>query len=499
MLRRRPNQKLSVSYIWNNKIRGHRRDTPPNMRPDIASLVQTNPALDDAGEVHRHPQPAVFESNFSIMTGRPTTATSRTRRPTPSARSTRRSTTAYIAARARSTSPTRAMQFDNILSATASRVSAGEHLFKGGVQFARLYYDDRFQVLGDKYVEVLQRQGRCRCASSTRRPSAKNIDQRARLLLPGCLVGRSQADAEPRRPLGPLHRHAARRSRPPAGRFIAARSDPQVDAIKQNIAVWRTGVDLRPSATARRRSRRATAATGCRSASTASPTSTRSESASDLPWTDPNSDGIVQDQQFGTSAAASSGGDRLCRRRRLALAVLRMKSRPASSAVDREHPRRRQWSTTAPTATRSARATRPRPPAPTRRSRSPVPNGPGGTVAAQADHRDGLQPGAGLVSGCRTTSSRQRVLPRHRLQGRRVHGQQALLEAMADGGRASRLARTRAASTARGGGQSGDGGPERSQHHGVPERHHRQRLACMPSACRAATVLPCDIRPRRAA
>ena len=39
-----PNQKASVSYLWNNKIRGHRRDTPPDFVPDIAALVQTNPA-----------------------------------------------------------------------------------------------------------------------------------------------------------------------------------------------------------------------------------------------------------------------------------------------------------------------------------------------------------------------------------------------------------------------------------------------------------------------
>src|SRR4029453_12549454 len=38
------NNKLSASYLWNNKIRGHRRDTPPNSVPDIAALKQTNPA-----------------------------------------------------------------------------------------------------------------------------------------------------------------------------------------------------------------------------------------------------------------------------------------------------------------------------------------------------------------------------------------------------------------------------------------------------------------------
>src|SRR5205823_1997258 len=38
-----PNQKVMFSYNWNNKIRGHRRDGT-FQAPDIASLVQTNPA-----------------------------------------------------------------------------------------------------------------------------------------------------------------------------------------------------------------------------------------------------------------------------------------------------------------------------------------------------------------------------------------------------------------------------------------------------------------------
>ncbi len=29
----------------------------------------------------------------------------------------------------------------------------GDHLFKGGVQFARLYFDDKYDVLNDMYLE----------------------------------------------------------------------------------------------------------------------------------------------------------------------------------------------------------------------------------------------------------------------------------------------------------------------------------------------------------
>ena len=53
------------SYLWNNKIRGHRRDDADAIMPDIASLVQTNPVQTTPGEVHRHPEPRWCSSRTS--------------------------------------------------------------------------------------------------------------------------------------------------------------------------------------------------------------------------------------------------------------------------------------------------------------------------------------------------------------------------------------------------------------------------------------------------
>src|SRR5438128_1487798 len=64
-----PNQKVTVSYLWNNKIRGHRRDTPPNNVPDIAALLQTNPASTTQAKYTGVRNRLVYESNFSIMKG----------------------------------------------------------------------------------------------------------------------------------------------------------------------------------------------------------------------------------------------------------------------------------------------------------------------------------------------------------------------------------------------------------------------------------------------
>src|SRR4029077_788324 len=63
------NNKVSVSYNWNNKIRGHRRDTPPDNVPDIASLVQTNPASSTQAKYTGIRSKFVVESAFSWMNG----------------------------------------------------------------------------------------------------------------------------------------------------------------------------------------------------------------------------------------------------------------------------------------------------------------------------------------------------------------------------------------------------------------------------------------------
>ena len=69
-----------------------------------------------------------------------------------SASSTRRSNTRELRGAApRSTSRTRAYQFDNVVSLQQVGLG-GDHLFKGGVQFARLYYESDYDVLNDMYL-----------------------------------------------------------------------------------------------------------------------------------------------------------------------------------------------------------------------------------------------------------------------------------------------------------------------------------------------------------
>ena len=62
------NQKLIGSYFWNDKIRGHRRDSN-DIIPDIASVVQTNPVQTTQAKYTGIRGSLVFESNFSVMDG----------------------------------------------------------------------------------------------------------------------------------------------------------------------------------------------------------------------------------------------------------------------------------------------------------------------------------------------------------------------------------------------------------------------------------------------
>src|SRR5207237_10292077 len=47
--------------------------------------------------------------------------------------------------------PNSRIQFDNTVSYSKSGLG-GDHLFKSGVQFARLYFDDKYQVLNNMYL-----------------------------------------------------------------------------------------------------------------------------------------------------------------------------------------------------------------------------------------------------------------------------------------------------------------------------------------------------------
>src|SRR5262245_2569883 len=146
-----PNNKVTGSYFWNNKIRGHRRDTPPNTVPDIAALVQTNPVGTPQFKFTNVHGRTVFESNFSLMDGQ----TNYLYQPGTPADAIRRQdntlSTADVAAGREEHQPNSRTQWDNVVTFAKSS-GFGEHLLKAGAQYGRLFYESQYSVQGDYWL-----------------------------------------------------------------------------------------------------------------------------------------------------------------------------------------------------------------------------------------------------------------------------------------------------------------------------------------------------------
>jgi hypothetical protein len=301
-----PNNKVSFSYLWNNKIRGHRRDTPPNKVPDIASLVQTNPAQTTQAKYTGIRGHLVFESNFSVMNGQtnylyqPNTPADAIRKVDNSA------STADFAASREEHQPNSRYQFDNVVT-YATNGRGGDHLLKGGVQWGRLYFESQQTVLGDHYVEYSNgAPSQIREWNTPANP--KNI---ARVL--GFFVQDSWAVAS-RLTLNVGMRYDAYKGilpdqSNPGGTFIAARSVSEQDVIDQKIGVWRTGASydlLGNGRTALKASySRYGLQVGIDRVTNVNPLSAGSRTC---PWTDPNGDGKFQLSEVIVAQCSAFGG-----------------------------------------------------------------------------------------------------------------------------------------------------------------------------------------------
>jgi len=299
------NQKVSFSYNWNNKIRGHRRDTPPNLVPDIASLVQTNPASSTQAKYIGIHNKTVFESSFSIMKGetdysyQPNTPSTAIRVVDATA------DTARNAAQRNEQQPNSRTQFDNTLSYSKPGW-AGDHLFKGGVQFARLYFDDAVQILGNQYLNYSN--GVPINVQEFNTPTeAINVDKVLGIFgQDSWSVGRNLTLN-----LGIRFDHntgTLPAQSTTGGPYIAARSIPESTPIKQNLFVWRTGLSYDPwndGKTAFKASAsRYGLQVGIDRVLNVNPLQSASQTC---PWTDPNNDGIAQTSEYGTGCSGFPG------------------------------------------------------------------------------------------------------------------------------------------------------------------------------------------------
>ncbi len=295
------NQKLVFAYNWNNKIRGHRRDTPPDLVPDIASLVQTNPASSTQAKYTGIRKKLVYESSFSVMDG----ITSYNYQPdTPSTAVRIVDTplnTAKGAAQRHEDQPNQRLQFDNTVSYSAS--GAGDHLFKGGIQFARLKYESNFDVLNGMYLNYSNGAPINVQEFNTPADSLNQDNVIGFFAQDGWSVARGLTVNLGMRfdhNTGILPDQSA-----PAGLFSPARTVQRSEPVHQNIAVWRTGIVYDPRTdgkTALKASySRYGLQVGIDRVTQVNPLTVGSRTC---PWTDPNKDGIAQASEIGTACTA---------------------------------------------------------------------------------------------------------------------------------------------------------------------------------------------------
>lgn len=298
------NNKLSVSYLWNDKIRGHRRDSA-DLIPDIASVVQTNPVQTTQAKYTGIRGSLVFESNFSVMDGQ----TNYTYQPDTAADAIRRIDTGNTRVCCASTreehQPNSRHQFDNVFTFGKSGLG-GEHLFKAGVQWGRLFYGSDYSVKGDHWV--VYNNG---VPTSVRQYNSPAFSKNEAIVTGFFIQDSWSMNRLTLNIGGRFDKYVGNlpEQSSPGGTFAGPRTVAEQEVLNQSIAVWRAGASYDLTGSGRTAVKASYSRYGLQvgidRVTNVNPLTVGSR---DCVWTDPNGDGKVQTAEIGTCPAAFSGG-----------------------------------------------------------------------------------------------------------------------------------------------------------------------------------------------
>lgn len=230
------NQKVMGSYFWNNKIRGHRRDSN-DIIPDIASVVQGNPVQTTQAKYTGIRGSLVYESSFSVMDGQ----TDYTYQPDTDRSLVRiidtGTTQVFNASTREEHQPNSRHQFDNVFTFGKSGMG-GEHLIKAGFQWSRLFYGSDYSVLNDHWL--VYNNG---APVSIRQYNSPAFSKNEAIvngffIQDSWSMNRLTLNIGGRfdKYVGTVPEQSA-----PGGRFSGPRTVAKFEAINQSIAVWRAG------------------------------------------------------------------------------------------------------------------------------------------------------------------------------------------------------------------------------------------------------------------
>jgi len=299
------NNKLSFSYLWNNKIRGHRRDSSTQIIPDVASVVQTNPVQTTQAKYSGIRGSLVFESNFSVMDGQ----TNYIYQPDTAADAIRKvdigTNEVFFASNREDHQPNSRHQWDNIFTFGKSGLG-GEHLLKAGVQWARLYYGSDYSVKGDHYVEY-NNGVPLRVRQFNTPVFSENIaNVMGFFLQDSWSMNRLTLNVGARwdRYVGKLPDQERGENR-----FIGAATFPGREVINQSRGVWRLGASYDVTGNGRTALKasysRYALQVGIDRVTSVNPVSNGDRTC---PWGDPNGDGRFQDSEINVAQCSSFGG-----------------------------------------------------------------------------------------------------------------------------------------------------------------------------------------------
>ena len=299
-----PNQKLSVGYFWNDKIRGHRRDSNDKI-PDIASVVQTNPVQTTQIKYTGIRSRLVFESNFSIMDGQ----TNYTYQPDTDLNTVRiidtGTTDVWNASTREEHQPNSRHQFDNVVSFGKSGMG-GEHLFKAGMQWGRLYYASDYSVLGDHWL-VFNNSAPVSVRQYNSPAYSKNVATVTGFFFQDSWsMNRLTLNLGARfdKYVGTLPDQES-----PGGRFAGPRTVNEKEAINQSIAVWRAGASYDLTGSGRTAIKANYSRYGLQvGIDRVTNVNELTVGSRDCPWTDPNGNRRFDEGELAPCNLAFSGG-----------------------------------------------------------------------------------------------------------------------------------------------------------------------------------------------